>query len=349
MSDYETTPPALTAPAMRRRRQALIAAGAALALLLAGAAALWLDMASGAPPSASGPVAPGWASSAGRADLIEVITAGDQFIMQRTDAGWVMPSRGGHPVRPERIAALDEALGGLSFARALTRDPARFARLGVDDPLEGGAGVRLSVLDEDGRTLVSLIAGERRGEDGLYLRPSGAARAFAVRGVLPDLADPGRWLGLDFWDHDPAVMAEASIQPETGPAYGLKRSGPAERHHALTAPEGWRLITAGAGNGVANASARLRFRDVRPEQDLTGAFTARHAASTFDGLAWRFDFLAEGEARWARIEVRALDPEGEARAEALNARTRGWAFLVSPDAYERLTRPLAELAEPAGD
>ncbi|MCC5995673.1 MAG: DUF4340 domain-containing protein [Oceanicaulis sp.] len=330
--------PALTAPALRRRRQALIAVLSALAL--------WRDAASGAAPSVSGPAAPGWAAAAGRADVIEIISADNQFLMQRTDEGWTMPSRGDHPVRPERIAELDEALGQLVWARALTRDPARFARLGVDDPLEGGAGVRLNVLDAAGRPLVSLIAGARRGEDGMYLRPDGSARAFAVRGALPELADPGRWLGLDFWDHDPAGMAQAQVQPETGPAYGLRRDGPAERHHALDSPQGWRLITAGAGNGVAGASARLRFRDVRPEQDVRGAFVARHAASAFDGLAWRFDFLAEGDERWVRIEVRALTPEAEPRAAALRARTRGWAFLVSADAYERLTRPLAALAEP---
>jgi len=338
----------LTAPAMRRRRQALTAALTAAALVLAGALALWREAATGAPPGVSGPVAPGWAAEAPRADRIEIMSADGQFVLQRTPDGWVMPSRGGYAVRPERIAELDEALRGLTFARALTRDPDRFARLGVDDPIEGGAGVRLTVLDASDRVLVSLTAGARRGDAGQYVRTDGSPRAFAADGTLPELADPGRWLGLDFWDIDPATVARADIRPPRGPAYALGREAPTDRHHALTSPAGWRLITAGAGNGVATAGARLRFRDVRPDQSLTGAFTARHSGVSFDGLAWRFDFLAEGDERWARIEVRALAPEAEARAAELNARTRGWAFLVSPDAYERLTRPLADLAERGG-
>lgn len=341
--------PRLTAPALRRRRQALAAALTAAALVLISVLALWREAATGAPPGVSGLVAPSWAAEAPRADRIEILSADDQFILQRTPEGWVMPSRGSYAVRPERIAELDEALRGLTFARALTREPDRFARLGVDDPAQGGAGVRLTVLDASDRVLVSLIAGSSRGESGQYVRPDGSPRAFAADGALPTLADPGRWLGLDFWDLDPGYVARAEVRPARGPAYALRREAPTDRHHALTSPRGWRLITAGAANGVAAAGARLRFRDVRPEQSLTGAFTARHSGVSFDGLAWRFDFLAEGDERWARIEVRALTPEAEARAAELSARTRGWAFLVSADAYERLTRPLADMAEPGGD
>jgi len=341
------TPP-LTAPALRRRRQALAAALTASALVIISVLALWREAATGAPPGVSGPVAPGWADEAPRADRIEIMSADGQFVLQRTADGWIMPSRGGYAVHPERIAELDEALRGLTFARALTRDPDRFERLVVDDPAEGGAGVRLTVLDADDRVLVSLIAGASRGETGQYVRPDASPRAFAADGALPELADPGRWLGLDFWDLDPGTVARADIRPPRGPVYALARQAPTDRHHALTAPSGWRLITAGAANGVAAAGARLRFRDVRPDQTLTGAFTARHSGVSFDGLAWRFDFLAEGEERWARIEVRALTPEAETRAAELNARTEGWAFLVSADAYERLTRPLAELAERGG-
>lgn len=345
----ETHAPRLTAPALRRRRQALAAALTAAALVILSVLALWREAVTGAPPGVSGPVAPGWTAEAPRADRIEIMSADAQFVLQRTPDGWVMPSRGGYAVRPERIAELDEALRGLSFARALTRDPDRFARLGVDDPVEGGAGVRLTVLDANDRVLVSLIAGASRGESGQYVRTDGSPRAFAADGPLPELSDPGRWLGLEFWDIDPATVARADVRPPRGPVYALGREAPTDRHHALTSPAGWRLITAGAGNGVATAGARLRFRDVRPDQTLTGAFTARHSGVSFDGLAWRFDFLAEGDERWARIEVRALAPEAEARAAELTERTRGWAFLVSADAYERLTRPLSDLAEPGGD
>ena len=107
-----------------------------------------------------------------------------------------------------------------------------------------------------------------------------------------------------------------------------------------------RVVTAGAANGVATAGAQLRFRDVKPEQELVGAYVARHAAVTFSGLAYEMLFFAEGDERWATIELAALADDAAPRAEHFNDQVEGWAFLVSEDAYERLTRALDQVAEP---
>ncbi|MCR9129255.1 MAG: DUF4340 domain-containing protein [Alphaproteobacteria bacterium] len=337
-------------PFRRRGRQALIAAVLAALLLVSGAIAVWRDAAAGAPPEVSGPVVPGWAELAPGAAEIEITGRDDAFALVRTEDGWVMPSRGNYPVRPEPIAALDAALSALSFERAMTRDPEKFDRLGLADPAAGGDGVRLVVRDSQGEVLADLIAGDRS-EDGagMYVRRAGGLRAFAATGALPELADPGVWLGLNFWDIDPSAVARARIRPERGPAWFVQRAGIAQRNHELMEPDGWRLITGGAANGVATAGARLRFRDVRPAGTLTGAFAASHSGVTFSGLAYRFDFIAEGEDRWALIEVEAVADDAAERADRLTDLTEGWAFRVSEDAYERLTRPLDQVAERSGD
>jgi hypothetical protein len=335
-------------PAQRRRNQAIAALAGALALFALGAAAVWRDAALGARPEVSGPVAPGWSEAAAGAATIEIITGDGQFLMVRDGEAWVMPSRGDYAVRPERIAELDEALSGLAYQRAMTRDAEKFARLGLADPLAGGNGVRLTVLNAADEPLVRLIVGEARDQGGVYLRDQDGARAFAASGSLPELGDPGRWLGLEFWDLDPSAVARARVRPETGPAYFIQRPGLAQRNFDLIEPDGWRLVTGGAANGVAVAGARLRFRDVRPAGVVEGAFVARHSGVTFSGIAYQFDFIAEGEDRWAVIEVEARADDAAERVERLSALTQGWAFRVSEDAYERLTRPLPDLAERAG-
>jgi hypothetical protein len=333
-------------PRRRRARQALAAAAAAGLLLIAGAASVWRDSAASAPPDVSGPVVAGWAEQAGEARRIEITGPSERFALVRGETGWSVPSRGDYPVRPERIADLDAALSRLQLDRAMTRDPGKFDRLGLGDPEAGGDGVRLLVLDSEGRTLASLIAGaERPDGTGLYVRRAGEARAFAAVGILPRLDDPGLWMGLSFWDIDPAAVARARITPERPPVWFVQRAGLAQRNHELMEPDGWSLITGGAANGVATAGARLRFRDVRRADTLTGAFAASHAAVTFSGLAYRFDFIAEGEERWALVTVEAVADDAGERAQRLTALTEGWAFKVSDDAYERLTRPLDQVAE----
>lgn len=333
-------------PYRRRGRQAMIAVVAAIVLLVAGAAAVWRDATLGLRPEVSGPVVEGWIAFADTVQRIEIITADDVFALERTESGWVMPSRGNYPVRPERIAALDEAMAALQFERAMTRDRDKFDRLGVGSPLESGSGVRLTVLDGERSVLTDLIVGMPTPDaSGLYLRPAGAERAYLALGALPQLSDPGYWLGLTFWDIDPSAIAGARITPEQGPSWSVQRAGLAARNHELMEPQGWRFITGGAANGVAAAGGRLRFRDVKPARELIGAFTAGHAGQTFSGIGYQFNFVAEGEDRWATIDVRALADDARPRAERLQGFVDGWAFKVSEDAYERLTRPLDQVAE----
>lgn len=346
MSDTPKSQPQTRSPASRRLRQAITAGVIATLLLVVGAGAVWRDAVRGAPPQVDGPVVAGWSQSAPSVARLRLETSEETFEIARTETGWVMPSRGGYPVRPERIAALDAALGALTLERAMTRDPDKFDRLGLTDPSQGGQGVRLTVFDEAGAELTSFIVGRERADGlGLYVRETGQVRTYAARGSLPELADPGVWLGLSFWDVDPSAVASADILPERGPRWAVQRAGVAQRNHELMSPNDWRLITGGAANGVATAGTRIRFRDVKPASEIVGAFAASHAGVTFSGIAYRFDFIAEDDARWALIEVRAVTDDAEPRVERLQAYVEGWAFQVSDDAYERLTRPLDQVAE----
>lgn len=334
------------APNQRRVRRALIIAIAGLVVLIAGITARVADSQSGVRPEVSGPVLPGWSERAGGAVSIEIIGPAAMFRFERTENGWVMPSRGNYPVRAERLAELDAALAQLTYTAAMTRDPERFAFLGVDDPVEGGAGVRIIVSGANEAILADLVIGRARGEDGLYLRPTGSARAFAATGQMTGLDDPGRWLGLDFMDIDPATIARAFIVPERAPAYILERETPSERNFALSSPRTWQLITAGAANGPATAGARVRLRNADAAPDIARTPDALHRAVTFEGLEYEYRFYNQGaDGIWATIRIEARSEEARDAAAQLRPLTDGYWFAVSEDAYERMTRPLNRSAE----
>ena len=328
----------------RRARRALSIAAFGVGLLLAGVTALVIDASRSARPDVSGPVLPGWREAAGNASGIEVITPDTMFRLERGESGWTMPSRGHYPVRAEYLAELDAGLAALTYAGALTRDPGRYDRLGVGDPVEGGSGTRLTIVDGRDMLLASLIIGGERGEDGLYIRRTSDARAHAVQGRLPDLGDPGRWLGLDFFNIDPSRIARAFIVPETGPAYILERDAPATRNFDLVSPRTWQLITAGAANGVAHAGTRVRFRDVGQGSVPAGRPAALHRAVTFDGLTYEYRFFrVEGTIR-AYVSVEAANHDTMDEASVLRAAVEGYWFEVSADAFERMARPLEQAA-----
>ena len=338
-------------PHARRTRLALRAAIAGFAVLGLGVFALWSEARLAAPPAAEGPVVPGWSEAAGEAARIRV-EAGEFRLLLAREVGengaiWRAEGRGGYPVAPERIAALDAALSGLVRVRAMTRDPDKLARLGLADPGRPGGGVRVAVRDAGGETLADVVFGDRT-QAGRYVRTAGGARAFLADGETPELGDLTQWLDLDVLSLEPEAIARAEVMPETGPPYRLVKPSPGARHFEVAEPEGRRLITAGAANGVGVAAARLRFRDVKPRAALSGEIVARHAATTFSGLGVILAFHREPDgSRWAALEFRALTQDAERRAARFNGQVEGWAYRLSEDAYERLTRPLAAFSDAA--
>ncbi|MCW5724455.1 MAG: DUF4340 domain-containing protein [Maricaulaceae bacterium] len=338
----------MSAAADRKRLRQALAAGAAGALaLLAGLVLVWRDAAQSAPAEMAGRVLPGFPEQAEAVARYEIKGAAGGFAVVRgAGDGWTLPERGGYPAAAARAERLAAFLHGLEYEGARTRDPARLDRLGLGDPADGGEGVRVRALDARGRALADIVIGRAWGEAGVYVRFAGDSQVYAARGARPDAGSIGDWMALDFVSLGPDAIIRARVRPEAGPAYVLERPGLSARNFVLAEPQGWTLMTAAAGDGVGGALARIRFRDVRPAQQLTGAFAARHEAETFDGLRVILDIHAEGGERWATVSARAAAPAAEARAEALAARAQGWAYLLSDLSAERLTRPLARLADP---
>lgn len=335
-----------------RQRQVLLTGGIAVLMVALVLVTGLMRASQDWQPELTGLVLPGWADEAETAARIDIDGPDGRFELLRQGGVWVMPSRDYHPVLPVRIAQLDAFLSGLTHAGARTRDPAKHARLGLAESGESGAGMRLTVQNEAGEVVADIILGVRNG-DGIYLRNPGSARTYLGRlgeaADVPDIAAPSDWLDLDFLALGRTEIARTRIQPERGPAYVLERSGQATRNFALREPAGWRPITAGAGNGPGAALSRLRFRDVRRASRLSGDEIARHTAQTFTGLEVSLSVIAQGETRWARLDVRALTDDLAAEADALEELTEGWAYLLSDLSLDRLLRPLDEFADPRGD
>ncbi len=335
----------------QRRRHVSLLGLAAIIMLIAAVIVSLMDASRGWRPSIAGPVLPQWQSGVSAASTITIIRGDGRFTVRRSASGWVMEERDNYPVRPEQIAVLDQLLGGLTYVGARTADPRKHAQLGLGDPGSGeGEGVRLRIEGEDGQLIGDLIFGEVRGQT-LYLREPDQLRTYAAR--LPEGADAAaitrpadEWLRLDFIALGRSAIARTRIQPEDGRTYLLERAASSVRNFALREPRGWQPITAGAGNGPASALARIRFRDVRRADRLTGALVGSHEAETFNGLRVRLDIIAQGETRWAIIRSTALSDDASETAQSIASESEGWAYLLSDLALDRLLRPLSEIADP---
>jgi len=114
--------------------------------------------------------------------------------VERRGDQWILPEKSAYPAKFETVK---KALVGLARLKPLeekTRNPELFSKLGVEGLEEGKAGdsksKRITLADEDGNTLASLIVGNsnsRRGKPAFYVRRPEEQQAWLVGGDL-DLA-----------------------------------------------------------------------------------------------------------------------------------------------------------------
>ena len=340
----------MSRPMDKKRVQQLTWVGslAVVTLIISVSLSLWRDQ-SVWQSDVSGPVMTQWANTVSSTTQIEIWSAQDHFTIERGDTGWFMPSRDGYRVRAERIAELDALLGALEYEGARTSDAEKHARLGLADYGSDGAGTRLLLTNASGEALADIILGEMR-NGYLYVRLPGEDLTYATQTgnivSLPLIQTADAWLELDFIALGRTDMARTQITPETGPAYILERPGQSARNFSLRQPSGWRPITAGAGNGPGAALSRIRFRDVRRADRLNGEIIANHTAQTFAGLQISLNIIAQGDTRWAVIEVSALTDGSAEIAAQMDEITSGWAYLLSESSVDRLLRPLDQIADP---
>jgi Domain of unknown function (DUF4340) len=329
--------------AVERRRRvtfALILAGV-LALAAYGVSAL--DQNSLKPPTASGPVLPNFASLAGGARAINIVTKDAAYHIVRGDSGWTLRDRGDYPVRRERLAQFTEALTTLAYVRPMTRDPAKHDRLALGDPAKGGEGVLVEVQDQKGALIANLVLGIT--PNGLYMRAPGAPQTWAVKGDLPPLKDPAQWLDLAPLAIDSARIASVSIQPVAGPAYEIARVGGA---FALAKPFDSVATRRDAVRAAAEAFAQLRPIDVVGAPAIDGPVRARAQMRTADGLTLQGEVFEQGGRRWLKLVAHGDTPGATQEAQAINARAAAWAYGLSALNAADFAPPLAELlAAPA--
>lgn len=347
----------MTAIADAKRGRVIARFGLAAALTAALAIAVVnRDARARATPPVAGVVAPGFAERFSEIHTIRVTAPTARFDVVRAGEAWTLPERDGYRVDAARVAEVLDALASLRLAERKTANPARYSVLGLDDPEEGGDGVRVQAFTDDETLAASVVLGRLSDEGAVYVRRDGEAQTYAARGDRPDISEPAQWLDLTFFDIPREDIAGVRVTGEDEVTYALTVS-PVDGGYTLAEPAaGWSLRSARA-HGVVSAASRMRFQDVRPVATLPGPPIAIHELRTRDGLVAQLSLFADGDVRWARIDVSAQPPDGAdpdaapdqagvERAAALAAQTEGWLYRLAPFTPERLVRPLSEIADP---
>jgi hypothetical protein len=320
----------------RRRNLAVLAAVAAVSLLLA-LGAIWQQARETSPAAAAGEFFPGFAKSVRNAARIHVASKSGAFdVVFVPDKGWVVPERDNFPASFDLV---QRTLVGLAALQTIEPKTARADWLhfvGLDAPPRGD-GILITVGDERGHELASLIAGKSEdigdptGAVGLFVRRPNENQSWLARSVLDPRAALSDWLDKHVMDVDRSRIQEVDVDPAGGARFTVMRAKPGDPDFTLS-PAGKTVPDPSGPDGVAAAIVGFGFDDVRSARGFdfsNPATTARLITKTFDGLKVTVNVLKQGPDDWATVAAEPLDPsKADAAKEAalINAHASGWAY-----------------------
>lgn len=321
------------------QRRSLVFLGIGAAVVLGGALIAEYDdppPGGGMPGAGAGGLAfPNLAQRLGAAATIEVKKPDGTLVVQRDGDRWVLPEKGGYPVRREKVRELLVGLTELKFLEPRTADAAQLARLGLDDPATpGSTALLLRVLDAAGAPIAELIIGRRRVRtqgnvpESVYVRRPGEAQSWLAEGRLPIDAEANLWLDRDIANLPAARMRRLEARRAGAVPVILARpadlpDAPLEVLEPSDAPKPADEITL---DEIARAFEFLTFLEVMPAAGLPGEPIGESAIAYTEGVGVTARLNRAGQDLWV---VLTATGDGE-EAKRLAARWAGWAYQIGP-------------------
>lgn len=331
---------------MRRRTLLLLGTAAAATV---GAAIILTPDSTEPPPSSATPLAfPGLAPRLANAARIEVTRHDGTLAIRRAQGEiWVLPAKADHPVRPERVRELLVGLTELRLTEPRTANPEMLERLGVEDPTRPGAtSALLRVLDANGAPIAELVVGRRRMRvqgnvpETVYVRRPNENQAWLAEGRLPLDADPNLWIDRDIANIPRERIRAATIHRAAEGTLVLRRGRDLDAALAVVEPAETPELDEISVDEIARAFEFLTFLDVRAAADMPGEWLGEAEFELTDNLRIAVAGRKEGDSLWVRLSAR-----GDAEAERLDARWRGWAYQVGQWKEKAFLPRLEDLAK----
>ena len=294
---------------------------------------------------------------------IETVKAGEKATLTRNgqgeDAPWLLVEAGNYPGKIDRIRQALIGVGQIETTEAKTRVPDHYAKLEVEDPSQADAkSGRITLFDAGGKTLADLIVGKSNaatgGQDTLYIRRPGDARAWLARGKLDLPESRYGWVDTNFLTVDLLRIKRATLNQPGKPALSVFKNDPSERDFTIDKqPANSEIKDIFGAEDIARIVQSVNFEDVKPTAEMDVPTNGKPWGEfwTFDGLKVSL-FVKEIDGKdW--VAVVASPGEGTTPNETiqkevadLNARLSAWRYQLGSFEYTGLHKTMADLVEP---
>lgn len=283
---------------------------------------------------------------------VEIEQGDKKLALTRKGNDWVLLD--GFPAMRERVRALLLGIAEADLVEPKTRQPERYALLGLEDPKRPDAASRLVRLyDAKQHKVAELIVGKRRANafgtnrTGTYVRLPGEAQTW-----LADTAMEGG-VGLRDWiDTLLVVSARPQVNSISLRAPGKDpidiARGESGDLMVKDLPAGMKLKYTNSLDDIAEAVANYSFDDVRKAQPAADDKVSIAVLKLASGAEVTVRMRQDGEFAWASFAAKGDSAEAKSQADALQARVEGWEFRVPESKMSAIFRSREDLLEKIG-
>ncbi len=315
---------------------------------------------------------------------MEVTQGEDRYTIVRDGDVWGLAEKGGYPAQFDMVKKTILGVAEVALVEAKTSNRDRLGELDLAEPdAREGAGTRIALSGEDGAELAALILGKRaRGGGGRrYVRRAGEDQAWLAEVAVDIGVKPMDWVDKTMTKLRPDRLRRISITHDDGDDVVLEKADKENANFTVPVlPEGAKVKAPMEINGLVGALSFLNVEDVAPAADIAfeGETLVSTRYETFDGLVITLTSVTVGDIVWARFEaaydaaladpveeapvedeaedgvelppgmeeIKPLTAEDvQAEAEALSARTAGWAFALPNFRADHLRKKLTAMIE----
>jgi len=174
----------------------------------------------------------------------------------------------------------------------------------------------------------------------VHVRRPNEAQAWLAEGRLPLDADPNLWIDRDIASIPRERVRAATIHRAGEGTLVLRRGRELEAGLVVVEPTETPELDEISLDEVARSFEFLTFLDVRAAADMPGDWLGEAAFELTDNLRIAVAARKAGDDLWVRLTA-----AGDAEAERLNARWRGWAYQVGQWKEKAFLPALSDLAK----
>jgi hypothetical protein len=316
--------------------------GLLISALIVLAAALYAGSKrnAGEPGAEGTPFLPQLAAALGKASEIDLQrgAATPAVTLHRTAEQWSVAQRSDYPADASKVRKLLLSLADAKIVEEKTSDPANFAVIGVEDPVQpSAAGTQITIKTPDGTH--GVIVGKPIGE-GNFARRVGENRSFTVApGITADV-DPKAWIDSRLIDVAATQIQTLEEKPASGPGYALHRVKPGDEGFAFDGapPAGRKLLDAKALAPPTTLLSTLTAEDVAAASAIDFSKSSEAIFMLADGNVITIRGTAADDKRWIEVNSTQDGP--------LQAKVQNRAFEVASYRFDAIFRPLEQLLVP---